>query len=83
MKKKNISEHLYLSSPSSSPALTSHSPVQRNYSALCFRLRENEKDRRKRFSKAHWLSWLSRHTEITECAHVVCLLCAHVGSVCL
>lgn len=27
------------------------------------------------FSKAHWLSWLSGHMEITKCAHGVCPLC--------
>lgn len=87
-KKGEKSTHLYLSSPSSSPVPTSHSLVQRNYSALCFHLRENEteKDRdrqEERFSKAHWLSWLSGHMEITKCVHCVCPLCmcVYVGHV--
>lgn len=71
---------MYLNSPSSSPALSSHSLVQRNYSALCFHLRERNREDRKeeRFSKAHWLSWLSGHMEITKCVHGVCFLCACV-----
>lgn len=75
---KNTSEYFffYLSFPSSSRALTSHSLPQRNYSALCFHLRETTRDRQtgRGFQLGrHWLSWLSGHMEITKCAHGVCL----------